>query len=359
MALFVTRELTSEANSLACAATSPKSRPWSLSQADRQTRPRAASISVAMSATMKATPWNVPIGRPNCSRVCAYGIEASSAPWAMPTASAPIEIRPPSRMRRNVLKPLPCSPSRFAAGIRAPSNSSSPGRRGMETELVLEPADREAGRVGRDDERADLGGAVIPCPGPRRDDVGAGLAGVGDEPLAAIEHPRAPVGAVLAAGGRPGPARIAAGARLGQPVRADDLALRHRDEEPLLLLVGAGQVERSAAEARVGCDDQAERAPHPADLLDGDRVGQRVEPGPALVLGDRDAEPAELADPPDDLGRESSSALVLVDDRGDLGQHEVADRVAQERVLRREIEVHRSSVAPGQRPSVTGATVAR
>jgi hypothetical protein len=27
-----------------------------------------------MSATMKPTPWNEPIGRPNCSRVWAYGI---------------------------------------------------------------------------------------------------------------------------------------------------------------------------------------------------------------------------------------------------------------------------------------------
>ena len=79
-----------------------------------------------MSAIMKATPWNVPIGRPNCSRVCAYGMLASSAAWASPTASAPMLIRPPSRILRNVLKPLPCSPSMFAAGTRAPSNSSSP-----------------------------------------------------------------------------------------------------------------------------------------------------------------------------------------------------------------------------------------
>ena len=128
------------------------------------------------------------------------------------------------------------------------------------------------------------------------------------------------------------------------------LPLRHRDEEPLLLLGRARQVERPAAEARVGGDDQAERAPHPADLLDGDRIGQRVEAGPALVLGDRDAEPAELADPPDDLDREASRALVLVDDRRDLGEHEVADRVAQEDVFRGEIEVHRSSVAPRTAP---------
>ena len=191
------------------------------------------------------------------------------------------------------------------------------------------------------------------------DHVRAGLPGVGDEPLAAVEHPRAAVGAVLEAGRRPRPARIAAGARLRQPVRADDLAGGHRDEEALLLLVRAGQVERAAAEARMGRHDQPERAPHPADLLDRDGVGEGVETGAALVLGDRDAEPAELADAADDLDRKASLALVLVDDRRDLGQHEVADRVAQEGVLGRQVEVHRSSVAPGQRPSGTGATVGR
>ena len=86
-------------------------------------------------------------------------------------------------------------------------------------------------------------------------------------------------------------------------------------QEALLLLVRAGQMERPAAEARVGRHDEPERAPHPADLLDGDGVGERVQPGAALVLGDRDAEPAELADPPDDLDREAPRLLVLVDDR--------------------------------------------
>ena len=128
------------------------------------------------------------------------------------------------------------------------------------------------------------------------------------------------VRAVLVACRRARPARVAARAGLGQPVRADHLALRHRHEEALLLLVRAGQVERPAAEARVRGHDQPERAPDAADLLDRDRVGQRVEPGAALVLGDRDAEPAELADAPDDLGREAALALVLVDDRRDLGR---------------------------------------
>ena len=78
-------------------------------------------------------------------------------------------------------------------------------------------------------------------------------------------------------------------------------------------------------------------------------------------------EPAQLADPADDLGREAPGALVLVDERRDLGGHEVADRVAQEDVLGREVEVHalertpagsraRTPVQPG--PGMSGSLAA-
>ena len=87
--------------------------------------------------------------------------------------------------------------------------------------------------------------------------------------------------------------------------------------------------------------DQTERAPHPADLLDRDRVGERVETGAALVLGDRDAEPAELADAAHDVGREAALTLVLLDDRRDLGEHEIADGVAEQGVLGGQVEIHR------------------
>ncbi len=321
--------------------------------------PRAASISVAMSATMKATPWKEPIGRPNCSRVWAYGIEASSAPCAMPTASAPIEMRPPSRIRRNSLKPLPCSPSRFAAGTRAPSNSSSPVadacRPSLSSSRPTEKPGVSAGTMN----------ALISADPSSRVPVRAVTTYVPAWPalvmnrLAAVEDPPAAVGAVLEPRRRPCPARIAPGARFGQAVRADDRPAGHRDQEALLLVVRAGQMERPAAEARMGRHDEAERTPHPADLLDGDGVGEGVETGAALLLGDRDAEPAELADAADDLDREASLALVLVDDGCDLGEHEVTDRVAQEGVLGRQVEVHRSSVAPGLRLPGTGATVGR
>ena len=91
----------------------------------------------------------------------------------------------------------------------------------------------------------------------------------------------------------------------------------------------------------MGRHDQAERAPDPADLLDRDRVGEGVEPCPTFVLGDRDPEPAKLPDPSDDVRREAALALMLLDDRRDLGLHELPDRVAQQHVLRGEVEVHR------------------
>ena len=70
-------------------------------------------------------------------------------------------------------------------------------------------------------------------------------------------------------------------------------------------------------------------------------------PGPALVLGDRDAEPAHLAEPPDDLDRELVLPLVLLDDRRDLLLHEVADRRSEQLVLRGEVQVHRRERTSG------------
>ena len=56
---------------------------------------------------------------------------------------------------------------------------------------------------------------------------------------------------------------------------------------------------------------------------------------------------------PDDLDREAPLALVLVDDRGDLVDHEVADRRAQQGVLGREVEVHARERSTGPAARVT------
>ena len=105
-----------------------------------------------------------------------------------------------------------------------------------------------------------------------------------------------PSGAVLELGRGARAAGVAARLGFGQPERADDLATRHRDEVALLLLGCARHVERVAAQAHVGRDDDAQRTPDAADLLDRDGVRERVEPGAALLFGERDAEHAHLAE---------------------------------------------------------------
>ena len=177
---------------------------------------------------------------------------ASSAAWASPTASAPIEIRPPSRILRNVLKPSPCVPSRFAAGIRAPSKRSSPVAEACRPSLsssrpTLNPG-VSAGTMNALISASPL--SVVPVLAVI--DVRAGVPGVRDEALCAVEHPasrpssRAVVRVPPASEPAPG---------LGQAVRAEDLAARHRDEVALLLLVacrpgGAGRSRGSCGPRR-------------------------------------------------------------------------------------------------------------
>src|SRR5689334_23689974 len=78
-----------------------------------------------MSAIMNWTAWLSPIGRPNAMRCFAYDTDSSTQPWARPTESAAIAIRPSSRIRRNWAKPRPRVPSRFSAGTRTSSKDSS------------------------------------------------------------------------------------------------------------------------------------------------------------------------------------------------------------------------------------------
>ena len=221
-----------------------------------------------MSAILNATPWNVPIGRSNCRRSFAYADAASYAACARPSAMAPMPMRPPSSVFRNSLSPSPSPPSRLPAGMRQSSKMSC--RCCWHGGPSSPPcADAEAGRIGLDDEGADLAGAFLAI-GDRRDDVRARHPGVGDEALAAIEHPAVAV----AARSRPRAARVAPRPWLGEAVGADHLAGCHRSEVSLLLLIGAGQPDRVAAEAGVRADDDADAARDPRQLLDGDRVGK-------------------------------------------------------------------------------------
>ena len=87
-------------------------------------------------------------------------------------------------------------------------------------------------------------------------------------------------------------------------------------------------------------DDNANAARHPGELLDGDRIGERVEAGASHLLWIRDAQQAQRCRLADDLVRELALAFELVNDRRDPPLGEVAYRPANLLVLRGEREIH-------------------
>jgi len=72
---------------------------------------RAASIFVAASASFHWMAWKLPMVLPNARRSRAYPTAASYAPWARPTASAAMPIRPASSTCIVLMKPRPSSPT--------------------------------------------------------------------------------------------------------------------------------------------------------------------------------------------------------------------------------------------------------
>ena len=138
----------------------------------------------------------------------------------------------------------------------------------------------------------------------------------------------------------PTAARVAACAGLGQAVGTELFAGGQGPEVSVLLLLGPCQVERVAAEAGVGADDDADAAGDSGELLDGDRVGQRVEPGASDLLRVRNAQQTQRCRLADDLVRELTLGFELVDHRGDPPLGEVPDRPANLLVLPGEREIH-------------------
>ena len=99
-------------------------------------------------------------------------------------------------------------------------------------------------------------------------------------------------------------ARVAAGVGLRQREAAAELAGREARQPALLLLFGA-VVHDQVRGDRVRVDDARQRHPAVRELLDDADVGEQVEPEPAVLLGDRDAEQAELLHLLDDRRRDT------------------------------------------------------
>ena len=139
------------------------------------------------------------------------------------------------------------------------------------------------------DEGGDAPGADVRS-GDGENHIGVRLGSVGDEDLAAVKEVVIPLvqrGGLRAAG-------IGAGVGLRQAEGADFLALGQRDQIFLLLLLGAVGENGPRAEGDMGGKDHARAAVHTGQLLHRDGVTQGVKTGAAVLLGVRNAHPAQL-----------------------------------------------------------------
>ncbi len=172
-------------------------------------------------------------------------------------------------------------------------------RGGTDTHLIVMVAKREALPALFYDKRRNAARADIRCR-HRKDNVGIRLGRVGDENLATVEQPII----ALVYRGSLGAARVRACVRLGQPKRANLLALAERDKIFLLLLLIAESGNRPRAQRYMGGQNHARAAVHPGQLLHRNRVTQHVKPRAAVFLGVRDPHQAHFAQLLDGFRRE-------------------------------------------------------
>ncbi|OIQ86770.1 hypothetical protein GALL_313590 [mine drainage metagenome] len=221
-------------------------------------------------------------------------------------------------------------------------------------ELVEFLRDAEALEALLDDEGGDAfraGGRI----GLRVDDHGVGVGAVGDPHLAAVEHPdvAAALGAQLHADD------VGAGARLAHRQRADVLAAEQLGQVACLQLGAAVAPDLVHAQVRVRAVAQRHGSAGARDLLHRDHVRQIAHAGAAVGLGHRDAQQSEVAELAPQVHRELVVAVDLGRARRDLGDGEVAHRVAHRVDVGAELEiksgeVHGHGLAKGRRQTVAG-----
>ena len=111
---------------------------------------------------------------------------------------------------------------------------------------------------------------------------------------------------------------------------------------PLLVFV-AEEEDRHRPERAVRRDRDRDRRIDSRQLLDRDRVGDRVGAAAAVLLGNGHAHQPELGQLRDEVVGKAVLPVELLGDRGDLLLGEVADRAADELLLLGEVEVHAES----------------
>src|SRR5262249_42071481 len=146
---------------------------------------------------------------------------------------------------------------------------------------------------------------------------------VGDPELGTVQD----VAVALTLGARLHPARVGAVVGLGETEAADLLAPCHRGEPRVLLRVGAIGVDRVHHQAALHRRGRAQARIAPLEFLHDQPVCDVAEPGAAVAF-ERGAEHAELAKLGNELDGKRAGAVMVGDQRQELGLDPVADRVA-------------------------------
>ena len=136
-------------------------------------------------------------------------------------------------------------------------------------------------------------------------------------------------GAPLSCAWRLRPSRL----RLGQAERCEPLARGELGQPLALLRLGAEEEDRHRPERGVRSDGDRDRRVDARQLLDRERVGERVGARAAVLLGDRDPHQPELGQLGDELVGEARLAVEFLRDGGDALACERANGVADQLVL--------------------------
>ncbi len=172
--------------------------------------------------------------------------------------------------------------------------------------------------------------------GLREDQRVVGDRRVGDPVLLAVQD----VDVAVAARRRLHRGDVGARGRLGQAEAGELLALRLRREPAVLLLLARVAQQRQRVEPDVHRDQRAERGLAALDLLAGKRLGDEVEAGAAVLLGDHDSEQPQLGHAGDRVHVEPVVDVVLDGVRQHALVHERAHGVLDEALLVCKVEVH-------------------
>src|SRR3989441_379955 len=194
-------------------------------------------------------------------------------------------------------EPLALFAQPLVDGHRAVGEVERHRGRGADAQLLLLLADREAGRALLDEEGGDALRAQlrVHC-GEDDDDVG--VVAVGAPLLGAVQH----VTVALADRRRAQPRGVGAGAGLRERVGREHLPRRETRQVLLLVLLGAGEEDRQAAERLIEVLRRRRRA-RPRDLLADEREREAPHVRPAVFLGQPDPVEAGVHEGADRLFR--------------------------------------------------------